>query len=198
MNTITFADITALANKVGVEPCILHAVKAVESKGAGFTPNGNIVVAFEEHNFFAQLRKVGINPKDQTNPRYADIVSYSTWDRRRHKNAAGEYDQWLRGQEIHKEAALRAASYGLFQIMGFNHAECGFKTVGEFVAEQQKGEVEQLATFATYISNKGYIPLLRQKNWAAFAMRYNGEGYKANKYDLRLQQEYERCKNGRY
>ncbi|MFB9080551.1 N-acetylmuramidase domain-containing protein [Flavobacterium procerum] len=34
------------------------------------------------------------------------------------------------------------------------------------------------------------IALLRNKNWASFALKYNGPAYKTNKYDEKLARAY--------
>ena len=41
-----------------------------------------------------------------------------------------------------------------------------------------------------FISYNGLTPFLVRRDWAGFALRYNGEGYRANQYDIRLANAY--------
>ena len=45
-----------------------------------------------------------------------------------------------------------------------------------------------------FLQKTGIAEYLKTKDWATFALRYNGSGYKANRYDTRLQAAYEKLK----
>ena len=99
--------------------------------------------------------------------------------------------------EIHEAAALKSASWGLFQIMGFNHAVCGFETVHAFASAMYESERRHLLAFCSYViltafDGKTLVQYLREKNWAGFARGYNGPGYKVNGYDVKLAAAYKR------
>lgn len=61
-----------------------------------------------------------------------------------------EFAQLEKARTIHEEAALRSASWGLFQIMGFNYAAAGFETVIEFVAAMETGEGASFLPFVGF------------------------------------------------
>ncbi|MGH9258308.1 MAG: N-acetylmuramidase domain-containing protein, partial [Acidimicrobiales bacterium] len=83
------------------------------------------------------------------------------------------------------------ASWGMFQIMGFNHKKAGYASVQEFVDAMRKGETEQLMAFLRFILTEGLGAALQAKAWKQFAETYNGPGYSENRYDILLAQAYE-------
>ena len=95
---------------------------------------------------------------------------------------------------IDGDAALNSASWGRFQIMGFNHSACGYKTVIGFVRAMYESEGKQLDAFVAFLKSSKLASALREKRWADFARGYNGSGYAANKYDEKLKIAYEKFK----
>ena len=99
---------------------------------------------------------------------------------------AGELARLEQAMALDRTAALLSASYGKFQMMGFNFAVAGFKTVEEFYEAMQLSEGEHLNAFCNYIKGNSLDDELRTHNWAGFAYRYNGPEYKKNQYDTKL------------
>ena len=113
----------------------------------------------------------------------APNLSHPTWDRSRYSGSpAGEWKRLEAACNLDRPAALQAASWGLFQIMGFNYAYCGCPDVEAFVAKQHAGADEQLACFARFIARPPYLPALRAKQWQKFAEAYNGPAQAKNRY----------------
>jgi len=180
------------ANKLGIEPAALKAVTKVESSGSGFLANGKPKILFEGHIFWRELKKLDIDPMQfaLANP---DIL-YKKWTKEHYKGGKAEFERLEKAKLINNEAALSSASWGLFQIMGFNYKVAGYKNVVDFVEAQHKSEGEHLNAFCNYIKSRKLIPHLQNLEWAEFARKYNGPGYKKNKYDTRLQRAYENFK----
>src|SRR5690606_20437314 len=88
------------------------------------------------------------------------------------------------------EAAYAAASWGLFQIMGYHYAALGYESVTEFVGDMQLGERQQLEAFGRFLQANGLVSYLRNRQWAEFARRYNGADYAVNQYDVKLRDAY--------
>ncbi len=187
-------DIQLAAEKLEVEVAAIKAVIAIESLGKGFYQDGRPVILFEGHIFYSLLKQKG---KDviALAKRFPTII-YPNWVRTFYKKGAEEYTRLDLAQTIDQELALKSASYGLFQIMGFNHHVCGYDTVQSFVADMKQSEGKQLAAFMNFIKNRKtqgndtLASLLQQKNWARFAFFYNGPGYKKNNYDVKLEEAY--------
>ena len=110
----------ALALRLGVDEPTLKAVAAVESNGSGFVPpdDEEPKVLFEGHAFhrLTQGRYTAAHP----------TLSHKTWTK---KNYAGslkkEWDRLGRARALDRDAANQSASWGAFQIMGFNYGLCG-------------------------------------------------------------------------
>lgn len=190
--TLTEQDYVEAAALVGAEVAAVKAVCEVESRGKGFLADGRPKILFEGHVFWRQLEKKGTDVKALAEKKeYADIL-YPKWTKIHYcLNSADEYGRLGRARAIDEEAALLSASWGLLQIMGFNHQSCGFATVGAFVEAQKRSEGEQLKAFCRFVaSNPKMKKALVERRWAVFAELYNGSGYAANRYDTALAQAY--------
>lgn len=165
--------------------CSVAAVKAVaevESRGSGFFPSGRPKILFERH-WFHRLT----DGKWSAN---YPIISGS---------AAGgyvggekEYERLALAASLDKAAALKSASWGAFQIMGFNHEVCGYADVDSMVEAMVASEGNHLTAFAGFVKGNGLADELRRLDWAGFAKVYNGSAYKKNRYDEKMAAAYER------
>src|ERR1700676_2885283 len=79
---------------------------------------------------------------------------------------------------LDRDAALKSASWGKYQIMGSNFAQCGYDTVDAFVLDMCHDEGYQLDAFVAFIQNAGdtLLQSLQNKDWPTFARYYNGPG----------------------
>jgi len=170
----------SLSKMLDVEQAVLRAVADVESSGSGFLPAPSVLpkILFEGHAFHRL-----------TGGRFSEArpnISYPKWDRRKYKDAAGEWKRLEEAMSLDRTAALQSASWGMFQIMGFNYAYCGYQDVEAFVADQYQGADAQLTAFAKFIARPQYLRALRNADWATFASAYNGPGYAQNHYDTKM------------
>ncbi len=77
--------------------------------------------------------------------------------------------------------------------MGDNFVAAGFASAQEFVLAMTRSEEAQLQAFVRFVSSRtSMAEALRKKDWAAFAIAYNGPGYKQNRYDAKLAEAYAR------
>lgn len=188
---LTEADIQRCAAMLDVEVAAIKAVKYVESGGrSGYLSSGRPVIRFEGHWFWKFLETDRHwNPQNFVKGN-EDILYRYDKNQTQHKGGEGEYVRLEKAQAIYEEGALKSASWGLFQIMGFNYVECGCASVKEFVARMRASEGEQLMLFGKFLKKKGLDKFLRAHNWAEFARHYNGERYADNKYDTKLRDAY--------
>jgi hypothetical protein len=170
-------DIAEVADVLGCDAAAVQAVCDVEAAGAGFLDDGRPKILFEAHVFG---RLTG-HQFDEDHPN----VSAPSWDRSLYgKSGAHQYDRLAEAMALDETAALKSASWGMFQVMGMNHKACGFDTVQEFVAALVQNERAQLDAFAKFCKSTSAANSLRTHNWTAFARTYNGPGqvdYYANK-----------------
>ena len=190
---LTERDFEQMAADLGVEKATLKAVVEVEcSSRGGFLRDGRPRILFEGHIFWQRLRKRGIDPAPLA-AQHPDIV-YPKWVRTHYKGGAGEWERFDRAEQICAAAAIESASWGLFQIMGFHWATCGCASAAEFRELMERSEVDQMRLALRFMQRTGIAEPLKRKDWAAFALRYNGRGYRANRYDTRLAQAYEKLR----
>lgn len=181
-------DIREHAKALNIEVAALKAVIDVESAGKGFLKDGRPKILFEGHIFWNQLTKAGKDPA-QIAVNYPELV-YPRWTKQYYKGGAAEYQRLNAACLIHDESAKKSTSWGMFQIMGFNHKACGYDTVQEFVEKMSLNENVQMEAFTKFCESKKLLDHLRVKNWVAFAKSYNGPGYAQNQYDYKLEMKY--------
>lgn len=178
------------ARIIGCDTAAVKAVAKVESGGSGFLASGEPVILFEPHIYFRELKKIDIDPlfymKD---PQYADII-YPVWGTKPYGPSSKQHERLARAASINRDAALKSASYGKFQILGVNYKMCGCKTIQEFVNAMYKSEDEHLRLFTNYILSAGLDDELRYKDWRGFARGYNGPLFARNSYDKKMANAY--------
>lgn len=183
-----------LAARLNAEVAALKAIAAVESSGSGFlpAPDGRPKILFEGHIF----HRLTAGRFSAAHPN----LSYPKWDRKQYSGSLrGEWERLEKAAALDPSAAMQSASWGAFQIMGFNYALCGFDSVGRFVEAHSKDADAQVEAFANLVGRprSPLIGPLREKNWAAFAKLYNGPGYKQNRYDSKMAEAYAKFAGGR-
>lgn len=186
---LTEEDFALVAKLLDVEVAALKAVQKVETGGrGGFFAPGKPAILFEGHIFWSQLKKKGIDPQKYVAGN--EHILYPKWEKGHYKGGVGEYDRLEQARKIDKEAADASASWGMFQIMGFNYAACGESNVQGFVRSMMESECKQLILSGRFIKQAGMLSALQSKNWAEFAKKYNGPAYAQNKYDEKLAEAY--------
>lgn len=190
---LTEEDFKRCADILGVEVAAVKAVQEVETGGrGGFFAPGRPAILFEGHIFWSQLKKYGLNPEDYVKGN--EDILYPKWTKSHYKGGMGEYDRLKKALAIHEKAAACSASWGLFQIMGFNYEACRCKNAREFVEKMCANEGGQLDLFTAFLKSNGWDKYLRTLNWTEFARHYNGPQYAQNKYDEKLQKAYMKYK----
>lgn len=168
------------AEVLGCSVAAIRAVASVESAGAGFLIDGRPKILFERHVFHKL-----------TAGRHATSPAISSPRSGGYLGGAREYDRLRQAMALDRRAALQSASWGRFQVMGFNHAACDHGDVESLVRAMVSGEPAQLAAFVAYIRSNGLDDELRARDWPGFARGYNGSAYARNAYDVRMAQAFE-------
>lgn len=173
-------DFLDAATTLDCPPAAVKAVCQVEAPGGGFNPDSTPVTLFEGHKFFKY-----------TAGSFAAIapdLCFERWTRQHYgKDWKAEQLRLQRAIRLNRHAALMSASWGKFQVMGFNHRLAGFEDVQDFVNAMYTGEREHLMAFVAFVHSTGLAAALRRQDWAAFARGYNGASYADNNYDTKLQ-----------
>lgn len=185
---LTVHDFDAAAEMLGCERAMIQAVAEVESRGSGFCPDDFPKTLFEGHIFFRY-----------TDGLYATshpTLCYKSWTTKFYgKTWQAERQRLADAIRLNRTAALMSASWGKFQIMGFNYALCGCVALQAFVNRMSKSEAEHLSLFCEYIISAGLDDELRDKNFDRFARLYNGPLYQKNEYPEKLVAAYAKYKD---
>lgn len=191
---ITDQQFKEAAKAIGCKVSRIRAVYEIEAAGRGYLADGRVKILFEGHRFWKTIAKKGVPEKQiqEAAALYPSIL-YKKWTRKHYIGGAAEWDRMSQAYKVcdlvglPAAIALEVASYGSFQIMGENHAMCGYGSAHEMLAAyNMHGEYEQLQSFIKFIKSKGLADHLIAGNWAKFAAGYNGTGYRLNKYDIKL------------
>lgn len=185
-------DFQRASVKTQLEVNVIKTVTTVEALQFGFHSNGLPVTLFERHKFYDNLckykdeafaNKVAARNPDICNPSPGGYVG-----------GKGELQRLERARSIDETCALLSASYGLFQIMGFNYKQAGYNSVKEYYDAMCVSEDNQLDAFMSYLmldKDKSLFSNLKKKDFAAFAKEYNGPAYKKNNYDAKMIKAYQ-------
>jgi hypothetical protein len=181
------ADYETCAAKLGLpEWEVIGAVARTEALRGAYGPDGLPTVLFERHKF-----------SKFTDGRYdrehADISSRNAggYGDGTHANA---WTRFLKAYDLDPDAALRATSWGQFQMMGFNFHMTPHKDAQTLVAFLAASEANQLEVFMDYVRFNSLTDALRERNWRKFARAYNGDDYERNNYHAVMERHYDDLK----
>lgn len=160
------------------------AVLTVETRGFGFLQERRPRILFERHVF----RKLTKGAFDGVDPGISQTKPGG------YVGGSGEYVRLASAMALDRSAGLKSASWGIGQVMGFNHKAAGFTTVDDMIAGMVRDETSQLLGMAGFIDDAGLSAALRKKDWETFARGYNGSDFKKNDYDTRLAAAHAKCK----
>ena len=153
------------AVQIGCTPSALAAVLKVESSGSGFASDGRMIVRFENHVFDRELGN---------QVTFAQFFRYSSpsWTGHEwrsspsgawasvHSSQASEWSVITFAQSLDETAALRSASYGIAQIMGFNFASLGpYAKVQDMFMHFSASMEAQLDGLLSFIQGAVHVPL---------------------------------------
>ena len=178
------ADIVSLAEQIGVPPRNFRAVARAESGSSGWDKQGLLACLWERHYLW---RRVRVAVPLLSNPKPGGYTIDADRD--------GVCDSWekladatgLFGFNI----AAECASFGKFQIMGAHWKALGYRSVADFIWQLSRDEVAHYDAFLRFVSVNNLIPALKRvngnpENCRDFAHGYNGKGYEAGGYHLKI------------
>ncbi len=171
-------DLPLVGALIGVGEDEVHAILDVEAAGSGFDAHGRPKMLFEPHVFY---RELGPGPKRDLAVRNG--LARQRWKRDYPRDS---YPRLTAAMQIDKNAALRSASWGLGQIMGFNHAAAGYPSAEAMVLAFMADEEAHLEAMIRFIRANRLDDELRRHDWRGFARGYNGPGFAQNGYDRKL------------
>lgn len=180
---LTEADWIDAAQRLEVPVAAIKAVAEVEAPGAGFLPSGEPRILFERHKFSQHTR----GKYDESHP----DISHPKWGG--YGSEGSQHDRLAKAANLDRDAALKSASWGRFQILGENWKQAGAASLQDFINAMYASERGQLLAFVAFILNdKRLHKSLKAKDWQTFARIYNGPSYAKNRYDIKLAEAYQK------
>lgn len=171
-------DLPRIASQIGVGEDEVHAFIDAETRGSGFDDQGRPKILFERHKFYLFCSKEKLPTAIKAGLANKRAGGYG--------KESEQYAKLARAMKIDERAALLSCSWGLAQIMGFNHLTAGYATIDAMILAFMADEENHLQAAITFIKNSGLDDELRQHDWKGFAKGYNGTNYAINKYDQKL------------
>jgi hypothetical protein len=175
----------AVTQKLSVHAPEIWTVLLVETSGCGYLSDLRPQILYERHIF----HRLTLGKYDDGDISDAQPGGYGA-------SGAHQYDRLALAIAKDRTAALQSCSWGIGQIMGENYAQAGFADVEQMVAAMSASEDQQLVAMSNFlVSSRLNVPL-QAHDWASFARGYNGPNYAINRYDIRLNGEFQRCSAG--
>jgi hypothetical protein len=131
------------------------AVFSVESGRAYDAGTGRIVIRFENRTVW---RKVYGHEQ----------ISNS------HRNQDAEWSALGMAASLHMDHAVMSASWGLGQVMGFNHKVVGYENPLDMVRAFQDNVEAQVLAFFQFCRHENIDGYITSQDWGRFVRRYNG------------------------
>ncbi|WP_217699778.1 N-acetylmuramidase family protein, partial [Luteibacter sp. 22Crub2.1] len=201
-------DFIDAAEFLACEPEVIQAIAKVETgeTGSFFLPGRSLAadddivptILYERHIF----HKLTGGSYDRIDPEISDAARYvkqladgehESPKRMRYGPSSGQYARLMRAYALAPDAALMSASWGRFQLMGFNHLACGHDAVTAFVGALSRSESSHLRAAVSFMKqNPLLLDAIRRKDWVAIARQYNGRYY--DDYDVRMSRAYDAIK----
>jgi N-acetylmuramidase/Putative peptidoglycan binding domain len=175
---LSAAGVESTVARLRVEPAALWAVIRVETSGFGFLTDRRPKILFERHVFHRHTGgRFSATAPDVSNP---EPGGYGA-------RGAAQYARLERAMALDRRAALRSASWGLGQVMGFHAESLGHPDIEAMVQAMVEAEDRQLAAMERFIATNHLDDAMRARDWPAFALRYNGADFAKNEYDKKLE-----------
>ena len=197
-NEIGDNEIRETAANLNCEPGLIYAISKQESANSSFIEvDGEKIpsILYERHQFrnhsgnpafgISHPEIYGSAYKRARRGRDGIYIDIQTGQEIHPHNTYGpggrfQYERLMKAYLLNEDAALKACSWGKFQIMGFNHKKAGFQTVKDFTAAMALGESEHIKAFLKFArGNAKLIRGLREKNFEMIAEGHNGLGWRS-------------------
>lgn len=175
-------DIPRLAHRIDVSEDHLRAFVEVEALGRGYDRQGRPVMLFEPHVFYRNL------PKPSRAGAVEQGLAYPKWGQRPYPRDS--YPILIQAIAYDEDAALKACSIGMSQVLVENHSSVGYATPQDMWQAFMDDEEEHVEAMIRFILANGIADDLKAERWETVARVYNGPGYARNDYHNKMRRAF--------
>lgn len=183
--------IAAVASALRCEVATVAAIVDVEATGSGIDSSGRCKVLFEKHQFYRHLPKEKRAAAVKAGLARKNWISPKDGGYKDQPNNGAALALLAKAAEIDEVAALKSASYGTGQVMGFNYGLCGWPSVQAFVLDMAESEDNHIKAMLGFLTGSGLADELRARDFDAVARVYNGDG-QVKVYGAKLRAAYQK------
>lgn len=184
VNNEVLAAACRVEAETGMEAAVLVAVALVETGAVAFAQVGERrepLIRFEGHYFDRLLA-----PADRQRARTAGLADPRVGRIRNPATQAARWRLFDKAAAIDASAAAQSVSWGLCQVMGAHWQRLGYRNA-EALADMARASIDgQFEIAARFLKLGGLARRLAGGDTAGFARRYNGPGYRRNRYDEKI------------
>jgi len=168
-----------MAHRISVTEDHFRAFFKVEAGGRAYDAKGRPTMLFEPHVFWRNLPSAELR-----NVASKAGLAYPKWVPGKYPKDS--YPRLLKAMEIDRDAALKACSIGLSQVLVENHVSVGYESPQAMWQAFMDDEEEHVEAMLRFILANGIDDDLRAGRWAVVARVYNGPRYAENGYDRKM------------
>ncbi|MEM6904921.1 MAG: N-acetylmuramidase domain-containing protein [Pseudomonadota bacterium] len=163
----------------------MTSIVEVECARAGYLPDGRLAILFEAHWFdrFTEGRHRESHPN----------ISSRSWNRSLYWGGAAEYRRLETAMALDAGAAIKSASYGFPQIMGFNYHLCGYANAESMITHFANCAPAQIEALAEFMRAQKIDRKLRDFDFEGASKIYNGRGFRRNRHHIKWSSAYARA-----
>lgn len=172
-------DIPRLAHRANLSEDHFRAFFKVEAAGKAFDSMGRPTMLFEPHVFYRGIKDPAIR-----DVAVSQGLAYAKY--RPGKYPRDSYPRLMAAIKLDQEAALKACSIGLSQVLVENHVSVGYDTPEAMWQAFMDDEEEHVEAMLRFILANNIDDDLRAERWSVVARVYNGPRYAENQYDKKM------------
>lgn len=181
---LTAGDFAWAADRLGIGQKMIRAVRKVEAPRGAFDDQGRPSILYERHKFCAFTDGRFTAGRAQ--------LSWPKWVPGTYGPFSAQYGKLLDACALDPGAALRACSWGAFQVLGEHAERLGYGDALSMAEALTASERAHLESFVRYVERFGLVDELRQcragdaLSCVPFVRGYNGPGYAKVGYHVKL------------
>lgn len=178
-------DIPMLSHRLKTGEDELRAFLEVEARSRGYDRSGRPIMLYEPHVFYRNLH----DPEQRAEAVRAGLA-YRSWGESPYPKDS--YPRLVEAMRINEDAALKACSIGLSQVLVENHSSVGYTTPQDMWQAFMDDEQEHVEAMVRFILVNGIADDLKAHRWAVVARVYNGPGYRKHNYHGKMARAFQK------